>query len=92
MRKCYKVTTSLLSEGKRAILRIIDPEGVERRGKHRLKRRRYTSKGQNDGMRYDKLNPFGFCVHDCIDGAFCGWKYDLRTTIPLWWLSFTLIV
>ncbi len=55
----------------RELLKICDPEGVERRSKHRLKRRRYVNKGPNylwhmDG--YDKLKPFGFCIHGCIDG------------------------
>jgi len=55
----------------RTILRIVDPVGVENRSKHRLKRRQYRSKGPNyiwhmDG--YDKLKPFGFCIHGCIDG------------------------
>ena len=55
----------------RELLKVCDPEGVERRSKHRLKRRRYVSKGPSylwhmDG--YDKLKPFGFCVHGCIDG------------------------
>lgn len=55
----------------RQILKIVDPAGVEARCKHRLKRRQYRSKGPNyiwhvDG--YDKLKPFGFCIHACIDG------------------------
>lgn len=55
----------------RNILKTLDPDGVERRSKHRLKRRKYKSKGPNyiwhiDG--YDKLKPFGFCIHGAIDG------------------------
>ena len=55
----------------RRVLKTIDPNGVERRSKHKLKRRKYYSKGPNyiwhiDG--YDKLKPFGFCIHGCIDG------------------------
>ena len=55
----------------RHILRVFDPEGVEHRSRHRLRRRVYRSKGPNflghiDG--YDKLKPFGFCVHGAIDG------------------------
>ena len=55
----------------RQLLKICDPEGVARRSKHRLKRRRYVNKGPNylwhmDG--YDKVKPFGFCIHGCIDG------------------------
>lgn len=53
------------------LLRELDPEGtMERRG-HRLKRRVYHNPGPNyawhcDG--YDKLKPFGFPIHGCIDG------------------------
>ena len=55
----------------RHALRIIDPEGVSDRLRNRLRRRQYRGKGPNflwhiDG--YDKLKPFGFCIHGCIDG------------------------
>ena len=55
----------------RRVLRVLDPEGVEARLRHRLRRRTYRGKGPNrtwhiDG--YDKLKPFGFCIHGCIDG------------------------
>ena len=55
----------------RHVLRIVDPEGVEQRSRHRLRRRQYRGKGPSyiwhvDG--YDKLKPFGFCIHGCIDG------------------------
>ena len=41
------------------------------RSRRRLRRRVYTAKGPNylwhiDG--YDKLKPFGFCIHGAIDG------------------------
>ena len=47
-------------------LRIIDPEGVERQKRCRLKRRRYVNPGLNylwhvDG--WDKLAPFGIFIH-----------------------------
>lgn len=53
------------------ILRVLDPEGIEQRKRHRLRRRVYTVPGPNflwhlDG--YDKLKPFGFPIHGCIDG------------------------
>lgn len=53
------------------IMKEVDPEGVLSRKAHRLKRRRYNVKGPNfvwhiDG--YDKLKPFGFCIHGAIDG------------------------
>ena len=55
----------------RRVLRVLDPEGVEARLRHRLRRRTYRGKGPNrtwhiDG--YDNLKPFGFCIHGCIDG------------------------
>lgn len=53
------------------LLRELDPEGTELRKAHRLRRRRYHNPGPNyswhcDG--YDKLKPFGFPIHGCIDG------------------------
>eukprot|EP00112_Aurelia_sp_Birch-Aquarium-sp1_P017080 Seg3932.3 transcript_id=Seg3932.3/GoldUCD/mRNA.D3Y31 product="hypothetical protein" protein_id=Seg3932.3/GoldUCD/D3Y31 len=55
----------------RICLNVIDPVGVELRSTHQLRRRRYYAKGPNyiwhiDGN--DKLKPFGFCIHGCIDG------------------------
>ena len=52
-------------------LRVIDPEGVDRRKRRRLKRRRYTTPGPNflwhvDG--WDKLAPFGIFIHGAMDG------------------------
>ena len=55
----------------RLALKSIDPDGIARRSKHRLKRRKYINCGPNyvwhiDGN--DKLKPFGFCIHAGIDG------------------------
>ena len=55
----------------RQVLKILDKERVNARLKQRLKTRVYTAKGTNylwhmDG--YDKLKPFGFCIHGAIDG------------------------
>ena len=55
----------------RYCLKELDPDGVEQRKAHRMIRRTYRSRGPNflwhmDG--YDKLKPFGFCVHGAIDG------------------------
>lgn len=58
-------------EAVRRALRVLDPEGVETRLRHRLRRREYRGKGPNRIWhidRYDKLKPFGFCIHGCIDG------------------------
>ena len=53
------------------LLKKIDPERVEFRKAHRLSRRQYYCPGPNsvwhaDG--YDKLKPYGFPIHGCIDG------------------------
>ena len=53
------------------IMRDMDPEGVECRRKRRIRRQKYTSSWPNyichiDG--YDKLKPYGLCIHGCIDG------------------------
>ena len=47
------------------------PDGVSRRKRRKLRRRKCFSAGPNyswhiDG--YDKLKPFGFSLHGCIDG------------------------
>ena len=52
------------------MVRDVDPQGVQERKRHRL-RRRYFAPGPDfvwhlDG--YDKLKPFGFSIHGCIDG------------------------
>jgi len=54
-----------------AIQNEIDPEGVDMRKRHRLKRREYSNPGPNflihiDG--FDKLKKYGFA----ISGATCG--------------------
>ena len=53
------------------LMKEIDPNGVRRRKQRCLKRRTYLSAGPNftwhiDG--YDKLKPFGFSIHGCVDG------------------------
>lgn len=55
----------------RIILKHLDPAGVEHRSRQTFRRRSYYAKGPNylwhlDG--YDKLKPFGFPIHGCIDG------------------------
>ena len=49
----------------------LDPVGCQQRKEHRLKRSPYYNPGPNavwhaDGC--DKLKPYGFHVHSCIDG------------------------
>ena len=51
-------------------MKELDPAGVDARRRSTLRRRLYYSKGPNwvwhlDG--YDKLKPFGFEIHGCID-------------------------
>jgi hypothetical protein len=51
------------------IMKEIDPEGVQSRKAHRLRRREYYSLGPNSAWHadgYDK--PYGFPIHGCIDG------------------------
>ena len=53
------------------IMRELDPECCRMRRAHRLRRRQYRTPGPNhcwhtDG--YDKLKPYGFPIHGCIDG------------------------
>ena len=55
----------------RLVMKAMDPEGVSLRTTHKLKRRKYIYNGSNeiwhmDG--YDKLKPFDFAIHGCIDG------------------------
>ena len=55
----------------RELIQYLDPEGCELRRAHRLRRRVYHNAGPNavwhaDG--YDKLKPYGFSIHGCIDG------------------------
>ena len=49
----------------------LDPDGCEQRRSLALQRRRYSSPGPNHTWHvdeYDKLKPFGFLFHGCIDG------------------------
>ena len=53
------------------LMQEMDPEGVQARKAHRLRRRQYHSPGPNsvwhaDG--YDKLKLYGVPIHGCIDG------------------------
>ena len=63
----YKVS----KENVRVIVNAIDPDGVELQKKQTLWREKYYSRGPNwawhfDG--YDKLKPYDFPIHGCIDG------------------------
>ena len=55
----------------RLALKELDPEGVALRSRHKLRRRKYYAKGPNDIWHLDgndKLKPYGFSIHGCIDG------------------------
>jgi len=56
------------------LLREMDPDGCELRRRHQLQRRTYVNPRPNfcwhtDG--YDKLKPYGFPIHACIDVFSC---------------------
>ena len=58
-------------ESVRILVKELDPEGVNLRRSRTIRRRTYHSPGPNfvwhvDG--YDKIKPYGFPVHGCIDG------------------------
>ena len=58
-------------EAVRIASKVLDPEGVSRRKIYRLKLWKYRNRGPNHIWQMngnDKLKPFGFYVHGCIDG------------------------
>ena len=69
--KCQSHGLKVRKEDVRLILSALDPDGSALRKARRLRRRTYSVKGPNylwhlDG--YDKIKPFGLCIHGCIDG------------------------
>lgn len=63
----YSSTQRVVEE----LCRELDPAGSQERKAYRLKRGEYRNPGPNiawhtDG--YDKLEPYGFSIHGCIDG------------------------
>ena len=64
------------------ILKEIDPKGTNMQKARRLHRRKYVSEGPNSCWHadvYDKLKPYSFPIHGCIDG------YSIR----ILWLKVT---
>lgn len=58
-------------EAVRVVLKDLDPDGVQERRSRTLRRRTYYTPGPNHSWHvdgYDKLKPYGFPVHGCIDG------------------------
>ena len=54
----------------RVLIKSLDPAAVERRSGRKLQRRVYRCPGRNFTWhidRYDKLKPFSFCIHGCVD-------------------------
>ena len=69
--KCKERGYVVDQETVRLIIKYLDPEGVRCRTRRRLRRRAYFNMGPNflwhmDG--YDKLKPYGICIHGCVDG------------------------
>ena len=68
---CTQAGFTISKEHVRLLLTILDSRGVAIRASRRLRRREYNAQGPNnlwhfDG--YDKLKPYGLCIHGCIDG------------------------
>ena len=52
-------------------VRDLDPKGTALKRAHRLRKRSYMNPGPNfarDVDGYDKLKPYGFTIHGCVDG------------------------
>lgn len=69
--KCIESGLVVSQDTVRLLQGIVDSPGVDARRKRRLRRRTYLCPGPNsvwhiDG--YDKLKPFGICIHGAIDG------------------------
>lgn len=65
--RCIHVPRDIIMK----LMHEIDPDGVAIRKSRRLQRRKYHSLGPNDCWHadgYDKLKPYGFPIHGCIDG------------------------
>jgi hypothetical protein len=82
--RCIQQHVLVAREDIRLILGILDPEGVCARRARRLRRRQYYANGPNfvwhiDG--YDKVKPYGLCIHGCIDGysRYIVWMRVFRT-------------
>ena len=68
---CINQELKVIRKNVSLIMKELHPEGAVRRQRPQLQRRKYYSKGPNyvwhfDG--YDRLKPFGFAIHACING------------------------
>ena len=64
-------------------MRELGPAGVQQGKAHRLKRKTYQNPGPNHSWHcngYDKLKPYGFLIHGCIDSSIRNiiWLYVTR--------------
>ncbi len=69
--KCVQAGLTVTMNTVRQVIGVLDPAGVRIRSRKRLKRRLYHSNGPNYLWHidsYDKLRPYGICVHGAIDG------------------------
>lgn len=69
--KCLESGLEVDKESVRLLIKCLDPIGVKLRNARKLTRRTYRNNGPNytwhmDG--YDKIKPYGICIHGCIDG------------------------
>ncbi|CAC5385093.1 unnamed protein product [Mytilus coruscus] len=69
--KCLERGLEIDKESVRLIIKCLDLTGVKCRNARKLTKRRYMNNGPNyiwhmNG--YDKLKPYGICIHGCIDG------------------------
>lgn len=87
------------TEAVRVVLKELDPDGVQERRSRTLRRRMYYTPGPNHSWHvdsHDKLKPYSFPVHDCIDGCsrkvlwlnVCRTNNDPATcSTEVWWRS-----
>ena len=73
MTECLSIKygVNVAKEDVRKALKVVDPNGVEKRKNKTIVRREYLSRGPGsvyhiDGN--DKLKRWGFCIHGCVDG------------------------
>lgn len=67
-----------------ALMRELEPSGIQLRARRRFVRRVYSSRGPNhvwhvDG--YDKLKPYGLAISGCTPAKYCGWCVEQATMI-----------